>query len=48
MKSCIRSVSVFVDYALDVNIGAVRDRPTQSMHITCVCRSQQRRRIVVI
>ena len=30
---------VIVNFALDVKIGAVRDRPTQSMHITCVCRS---------
>ena len=35
----LRSVSVFVNFALDVKIGAVRDRPTQSMHITCVCRT---------
>jgi hypothetical protein len=32
---------------LDVKIGAVRDRPTQSVQVTCVCRPQERRRIIL-
>ncbi len=40
MKSRIRSVKVFVTLeTLDIKIGAVPDRPTQRMHITCVCRT---------
>ena len=34
---CVRSVKT--NFALDVEIGTVRDRLPQSMHITCVCRS---------
>ena len=47
MKSRIRSVSVFVDFALDVNIGAVRDRPTQSVRIAFVCCTQERRYVIL-
>ena len=34
-------------FVLDMKIGAVRDRPTQSVRITFVCRSKERRRIIL-
>jgi hypothetical protein len=34
-------------FVLDVHIGAVRDRSTQSVRITFVCRSKERRRIIL-
>ncbi len=34
-------------FVLDMKIGAVLDRPTQSVRITFVCRSKERRRLIL-